>query len=95
MNRFITRALLSPFASSLFFNPIKYSFAFLEAKPNKNPQVPFKKWNIVRGDIVKVIAGKDKKKIGEVTRVWRKSNKISVRGVNIKIKNVSNQFNLF
>jgi large subunit ribosomal protein L24 len=66
-----------------------YSFSLLKAKPNKKPQVPFQKWTILRGDVVKVIAGKDKNKVGKVTRVWRKKNQITVRGVNIKIKRVS------
>ena len=73
----------------IFFNPLIFAFTMLNAKPNKKPQVTFKKWNIVRGDIVKIIAGKDKKKLGQVTRVWRKTNKITVKGVNIKIKRVS------
>ena len=36
-----------------------------------------------------MIAGKDKTKVGKVTRVWRRNNKITVQGVNIKIKRVS------
>lgn len=89
MNLLITKCFLGRFGL-LLANPIQYQFANLKAKPNKKPQVTFTKWNIVRGDVVKIIAGKDKTKIGEVTRVWRKTNKITVRGVNIKIKRVSN-----
>jgi ribosomal protein L24 len=92
MNLLIRSSLFRPFTSLLLSNPIKYPFAILEAKPNKKPQVPFKKWNIVRGDIVKIIAGKDRTKIGKVSRVWRKNNKITVKGVNIKIKRVSKYF---
>lgn len=92
MNLFITKSILGRFGS-LLTNPLTYSFANLNAKPNKKPQVTFSKWNIVRGDVVKIITGKDRTKIGEVARVWRKMNKITVRGVNIKIKRVSNLSN--
>lgn len=88
MNLLIRRTLCSQLGQ-LFNNPLKFSFSLLNAKPNKVPQIPFTKWTIVRGDVVKVIAGKDKGKVGKVTRVWRKSNNITVRGVNIKIKRVS------
>lgn len=89
MNFLIKRALLTPFAS-LFANQLKFSFALLDAKPSKKAQVPFHKWNIVRGDVVKVIAGKDRGKVGKVTRVLRKQNSITVKGINIKIKRASN-----
>ena len=88
MNFLLTRSLIPKF-TSLLTNPLMYSFSLLKAKPNKKPQVPFKKWTILRGDVVKVIAGKDKNKVGKVIRVWRKKNQITVRGVNIKIKRVS------
>ena len=88
MNNIIKNHLFRSIGSMLF-NPLIFTFTMLTAKPNKKPQVTFKKWNIVRGDIVKIIAGKDKKKLGQVTRVWRKTNKITVKGVNIKIKRVS------
>jgi len=88
MNSVVARALFCRF-TSIFTNKITYPFALLNAKPNKKPPIPFQKWNIVRGDVVKIITGKDKKKVGKVTRVWRKSNKITVRGINIKIKNIS------
>lgn len=89
MNFLIRNTLLSNF-KSLLNNQLKFSFALANAKPNKKPQVPFPKWTIVRGDVIKVIAGKDKGKVGKVTRVWRKSNSITVKGINIKIKRVSN-----
>lgn len=63
MNLLITKTLFGRFAS-LLTNPLTYSFANLKAKPNKKPQVTFTKWNIVRGDVVKIIAGKDRTKIG-------------------------------
>lgn len=89
MNFLIRKALFNPFAS-LLNNQLKFTFSILNAKPNKKPQVPFLRWTILRGDVVKVIAGKDKGKVGKVTRVWRKSNAITVKGINIKIKRVSN-----
>jgi hypothetical protein len=94
MNSIITKTFLHNF-TSLFSNSMKYSFALLDAKPSKKPQIAFQKWNILRGDVVKIIAGKDKNKIGKVTRVWRKSNQITVRGVNIKIKKISNFYLYF
>jgi transcription antitermination factor NusG len=94
MNFLIKRTLISQF-TSLFNNPIKYSFSILNAKPMKKAQIPFAKWTIVRGDVVKVIAGKDKGKVGKVTRVWRKNNAITVKGVNIKIKRASNYLYLY
>jgi len=50
--------------NTLFARPNCFSFAYLKAKPNKKPQVTFKTWKIVRGDIIKVRAGNDKGKIG-------------------------------
>jgi len=49
-------------------------------------QVPFKRWNIITGDEVAVISGKDKGKTGKVFKVKRKYNLVLVSGVNIKTK---------
>jgi hypothetical protein len=46
----------------------------------------FSKWKIVLGDKVILRSGKDKGKIGTVIRVYRKSNKVLVTGVNLKFK---------
>ena len=89
MNFLIRKTLVNSFAS-LLNNQLKFSISLLNVKPNKKSQVPFKKWTIVRGDVVKVRAGKDKGKIGKITRVWIKSNSITVKGINIKIKRISN-----
>ena len=91
MNLLIRNTLFNPL-KSLFLTSVACQFSMLKAKPNKKPQVQFKKWSIIRGDIVKIIAGKDRTKIGKVTRVWRKNNQITVKGVNIKIKRVSKIF---
>lgn len=94
MNLLIRNALFNPIKNFLLTQIIS-PFTVLKAKPKKKPVITFKRWTIVRGDIVKIIAGKDKNKVGKVTRVWRKQNKITVRGVNLKIKRVSNLFVYF
>ena len=50
----------------------------------------FKNWNILKGDTVYVNTGKDKGKTGEVLKVYRKSNRVIVDGINLKFKRVSN-----
>ena len=40
------------------------------------------------GDTVKVITGNDKGQIGKITKVLKKQNKITVDGINTKIKHV-------
>lgn len=44
--------------------------------------VPLKKWDIVRGDTVMVLAGKDRGKAGEVSEVVRSKNWVFVKGMN-------------
>lgn len=66
-------------------------FGMMRVKPNRAAQVPFKRWNIVRGDNVVLLNGADKGKQGLVTRVYRKSNQVVVDGVNIKFKNTRNK----
>ena len=43
---------------------------------------------IKKGDKVKVLAGKDKKKDGEIIEIDRKNNRAKVKGVNIIKKHV-------
>ncbi len=43
---------------------------------------------IRKGDIVKVIAGKDKGKTGKVLRVIKSRDRVVVEGINIQVKNV-------
>ncbi|KAI9502986.1 hypothetical protein GGI25_005793 [Coemansia spiralis] len=45
-----------------------------------------KKWKIIRGDRVMAITGKDRGKIGEVTDVSRKTNRVFVKGLNLAKK---------
>jgi len=42
-----------------------------------------KKWKIVRGDQIEVIAGKDKKKRGMVLKCYHKENRLIIQGINI------------
>lgn len=43
---------------------------------------------IKKGDLVKVMVGKDKGKTGKVERVYRKQNKILIPGVNLYKKHI-------
>ena len=43
---------------------------------------------IKKGIKVKILAGKDKKKEGEVIEIDRKSNRAKIKGINIIKKNV-------
>lgn len=43
-------------------------------------------WRIRKGDRVVVTTGKDKGKIGEITEVFRKNDKILVKGINLLTK---------
>lgn len=49
------------------------------------------KLNILKGDNVVIIIGKDKGKTGKVTRVFPKQGKIVVEGLNIVTKHVRSQ----
>ena len=46
-------------------------------------QVRFPDWKIVRGDVVTIRSGKDKGKVGNVEKVYRNTNRVLVKGVNI------------
>jgi len=43
----------------------------------------FAKWRILRGDKVKIIAGKDKGETGTIARVLRDQNRVIVEGFNL------------
>jgi len=47
-----------------------------------------KKLNVKFGDSVKIISGFDKNKIGEVTKIYRNTGKVLVKGVNFKFKHI-------
>ena len=46
------------------------------------------KFKIKRGDLVKVVAGKDKGKTGEVLRTLPNENRVIVEGVNMRTRHV-------
>jgi large subunit ribosomal protein L24 len=48
---------------------------------------------IKKGDKIIVLAGKDKGKIGDVTRAFPKANKVVVSGVNVVKKHARNRLN--
>lgn len=58
----------------------------IKVKPNSLPVVH--KMHVKMGDTVKVIAGADKGKIGEITRVNRHNSKVLIKDINIKTKHV-------
>jgi large subunit ribosomal protein L24 len=65
------------FASKLFRGFAKY-------------QTQFKTWKIVKGDQVYVNTGKDKGKIGQVVKVYRKTNQCVVDGINVRLREIKN-----
>ena len=46
------------------------------------------KLNIKVGDIIKVISGSDRNKIGKILKIYSKTGKILVKGVNFKFKHL-------
>ncbi|KAI7899306.1 translation protein SH3-like domain-containing protein [Cokeromyces recurvatus] len=56
-----------------------------------NPKDRIKQWNIVTGDKVAIIAGKDKDTIGEIKSVNRKTNTVIVEGKKLAKKHVPMQ----
>lgn len=47
-----------------------------------------KKLHVKIGDNVKIISGFDKNKAGEVTKIYRNTGKILVKGINLKFKHI-------
>ncbi|CCH66358.1 LSU ribosomal protein L24p (L26e) [Richelia intracellularis HH01] len=58
---------------------------------NKKQQPKFQKMHVKTGDMVQVISGKDKGKVGEVMRALPQISRVIVKGVNIKTKHVKPQ----
>ncbi|KAJ8656378.1 ribosomal protein L24 [Lichtheimia ornata] len=56
-----------------------------------NPKDRIKQWNIVKGDKVAIIAGKDKDTIGEIKAVNRQTNTVLVEGKKLAKKHVPQQ----
>jgi len=44
--------------------------------------------NVKVGDTVKIISGFDKNKVGKITKIYRNTGKILVKGVNFKYKHI-------
>ncbi len=44
--------------------------------------------HIKKGDTIKVISGKDKGKIGEVTQILRNSHQVIIKDINVKKKHI-------
>lgn len=70
----------------MFFSALttKIRYGLPRIKPSKKLAVTFKDWKIVKGDTVKIRTGLSKGKVGTVIKVYRKSNRILVAGVNLK-----------
>ncbi|KRW99675.1 Translation protein SH3-like domain [Pseudocohnilembus persalinus] len=64
----------------------QFNFGNSDGKRKTSYQVPFKRWQVIKGDNVIVITGKDKNKSGRVLKVYRKTNKVLIEGINIKMK---------
>lgn len=47
-----------------------------------------KKTRIKVGNVVKIIAGSDKNKTGEVLKIYSRTRKILVKGINLKFKHL-------
>ncbi|KAG9160003.1 hypothetical protein Leryth_005743 [Lithospermum erythrorhizon] len=60
-----------------------------ECKPNSLPVVH--KMHVKLGDTVKVISGRDKGKVGEVTEIFKHNSTIIVKEVNLKTKHVKSK----
>eukprot|EP01108_Squamamoeba_japonica_P003391 TRINITY_DN2766_c0_g1_i1.p1 TRINITY_DN2766_c0_g1~~TRINITY_DN2766_c0_g1_i1.p1 ORF type:complete len:201 (-),score=60.12 TRINITY_DN2766_c0_g1_i1:18-620(-) len=69
----------------------KWSRKTAKDKLPKPQDVVTARWNIVRGDTVEVISGKHKRAQGVVTKVFRRENRVLVRGVNVVKKRVPPQ----
>lgn len=44
------------------------------------------KSHIKKGDLVKIIAGNDKGKVGEIIQIIKQKDQVIVKGINIKVK---------
>ena len=47
-----------------------------------------KNLNVKIGDTVKIISGFDKNKTGEITKIYKNTGKILVKGINFKFKHI-------
>ncbi len=61
------------------------------AKQNNSLSVVRYKMHVKKGDTVQIITGKDKGKVGQITKVFPKKSAVVVEGVNVKTKHVKPQ----
>ncbi|MCT7949208.1 50S ribosomal protein L24 [Ancylothrix sp. C2] len=61
------------------------------AKQNTSASVVRYKMHVKKGDTVQIITGKDKGKVGQITKVLPKKSAVVVEGVNVKTKHVKPQ----
>ncbi|KAI3497033.1 hypothetical protein L1887_39414 [Cichorium endivia] len=61
----------------------------IKCKPNSLPIVH--KMHVKLGDTVKVIAGRDKGKIGEITKITKHNSTVVVKEINLKTKHVKSK----
>ncbi|PIA14501.1 ribosomal protein L24 [Coemansia reversa NRRL 1564] len=52
-------------------------------------RLQLKKWNIIKGDEVMIVSGKDRGKTGTITEVSRKTNSVFVRGLKLVARTIS------
>ncbi|KAK9269443.1 hypothetical protein L1049_001217 [Liquidambar formosana] len=60
-----------------------------ECKPNSLPVLH--KMHVKVGDTVKVISGRDKGKIGEISKIFRHNSTVVVKDINLKTKHVKSR----
>lgn len=60
-----------------------------ECKPNSLPVL--QKMHVKLGDTVKVISGRDKGKIGEITKIFRHNSTVVVSEINLKTKHMKSR----
>lgn len=60
-----------------------------ECKPNSLPVLH--KMHVKVGDTVKVISGREKGKIGEITKIFRHNSTVVVSEINLKTKHIKSQ----
>ena len=58
---------------------------------NKKNQTKRCKMHVKVGDNIQVISGKDKGKIGEITKIFPKTSQVIIKGTNVKTKHVKPQ----
>ncbi|KAK3427108.1 hypothetical protein EUGRSUZ_F03416 [Eucalyptus grandis] len=76
----------------LSFPPPPVSLKHWERKKCKPNSLPLlHKMHVKIGDTVKVIAGRDKGKIGEISKIFRHNSTVVVKEINLKTKHVKSR----